>query len=603
MKSLKRMAIFAQPYWLVAFLLLITVVLPVAMELTVPRLLRFIIDAGIEAGNMEAIIQGSVLMLVASLIGVVATLGQGVCRALLSQGLAFNMRNALFAHIQTFSFANLDKLQTGQLMTRLSSDVDIVKMFLGSGIALILRFFLMVLGSYVFMFIIDWQLAVISLTLIPIAALLIWFVLRLAQPIYVVVQQYLGTINTIVQENLAGVQVVKAFVREPYEIERFEGANNSYMNQHIKVGRLLAVTMPSLMLLTNLGIILIVWFGGLSTIDGRLTIGQFVAFTNYLLIGMAPLLVLSNMLSLVPRAETSAERVFEVLDMNSIVEPPRTPIPNKIIKGDVSFSNVTFHYGNGQNVTVYPPIKDSNLAGGQDVLNGISFKVKAGERVALLGATGSGKSSLVNLLPRFYDPDDGRIEVDGNNVRDWDLETLRSNIGMVLQQTTLFSGTIRENITFGADNATFAEIQEAAKAAQAHNFILEMPDGYDSLVVERGANLSGGQKQRIAIARALLIQPGILILDDSTSAVDLETEALIQEALEKLMEGKTTFIVAQRINSVLNADRILVLDKGRLVAQGNHQQLLAKNSIYQEIFNSQLGNGSTPAGIPRGKQS
>jgi ATP-binding cassette subfamily B protein len=254
-------------------------------------------------------------------------------------------------------------------------------------------------------------------------------------------------------------------------------------------------------------------------------------------------------------------------------------------------------------VTVYPPIKDSNLAGGQDVLNGISFKVKAGERVALLGATGSGKSSLVNLLPRFYDPDDGRIEVDGNNVRDWDLETLRSNIGMVLQQTTLFSGTIRENITFGADNATFAEIQEAAKAAQAHNFILEMPDGYDSLVVERGANLSGGQKQRIAIARALLIQPGILILDDSTSAVDLETEALIQEALEKLMEGKTTFIVAQRINSVLNADRILVLDKGRLVAQGNHQQLLAKNSIYQEIFNSQLGNGSTPAGIPRGKQS
>jgi ATP-binding cassette subfamily B multidrug efflux pump len=586
MNSLKRMTPFVRPYRWVAFWLVITVILPVAMELIVPRALRYVIDQGIEPGQMDAILRGSAWMLVTALLGSLATLGQGVCRAQLSQGLAYDMRNRLFAHIQTFSFANLDQMQTGQLMTRLSSDVDLVRGFVSNGLALLLRAVLMILGSLIFMITTDAKLSLIMLVLLPLAALLIGGVMWLARPLFMVVQAKLSALNTSVQENLAGVQVVKAFVREHFEIRRFQDHNQSFMQENIKVGRLMAVAMPVLTLLTNLGIVSVVWFGGLDVTGGRLTLGELVAFNNYLMIGMAPLMLLGNMLTMVSRADASAQRFWEVLDTQPAVEVIPNPHRAAKIQGQVTFDSVIFHYdgdnpenGNG----------GSNHRGGRNVLDGISFNVQPGQRVALLGATGSGKSTLVNLIPRFYDVNQGHIRIDGVDVRAWDPESLRKKIGVVLQQTTLFSGTIRENIAYGRPNATLEEVVAAAQAAQAHDFILAMPQDYDSQVEERGANLSGGQKQRVAIARALLVSPGILILDDSTSAVDMETEAKIQAALDHLMARSTTFLVAQRVSSVLNADQIFVLDRGQIAAQGTHRELLESSPIYQEIYQSQMG--------------
>ena len=588
MNALKRMFPFVRPYRWVAFFLVITTVLPVGMELLVPRALRYVIDTGIEPGDMAAIVRGSAFMLAFALIGAIATLGQGFARAELSQGLAYDMRNVLFGHIQTFSFANLDQMQTGQLMTRLTSDVNLVRMFVSTGLALLLRALLMVIGSVVAMLFIDWQLTMIMAVLLPLAFLLIWSVMRLARPLFIVVQHKLSGLNTIVQENLAGVSVVKAFVREDHENGRFHNINQDYKDQNIRVGRLMAVTLPILTLLTNLGIVAVVWFGGLSVISGRLSIGELVAFNSYLMIGMAPLMLLGNILTMVSRADASSARVWEVLDTEPLVKTAVSPHKSNELTGAVQFTDVTFAYTSSQNG------EQAALSGSgnRNVLNRISFDVEPGKTVALLGATGSGKSTLISLIPRFYDADQGHVVIDGLDVAEWDPTSLRKHIGVVLQQTTLFSGTVHENIAYGRPDATLAEVTAVAKAAQAHNFISHMEGGYDSYVEERGANLSGGQKQRIALARALLIEPSILIMDDSTSAVDLETESKIKQALDGLMAGKTTFIVAQRIQSVLNADQIIVLDEGQIHAQGTHEELLTSSPIYGEIYQSQMGNGN-----------
>jgi ATP-binding cassette subfamily B protein len=494
-------------------------------------------------------------------------------------------------------------MQTGQLITRLSSDVDVVRLFLSAGLSLLLRAVLMITGSVMMLIITDWQLSLVMLVVLPITGAIIWSVMRAAGPLFRVVQQELAKLNTIVQENLAGVHVVKAFVRERFEIERFEQQNLDYREQTIKVGRLIAIAMPTLMMLTNLGTVAIIWLGGLDVIGGRLSVGELVAFNNYLMIGMTPLLLLGNVLTMVSRAEVSAARILELLNSRPMIQTIPTPHRAEVVKGQVVFENVSFHYptrpaANGRREM--DPFDDrrngydqvagrTNGTDSREVLNNVSFVVESGQQVALLGATGSGKSTLVNLIPRFYEVTGGRIRVDGVDVRDWEPAALRAQIGMVLQQTTLFSGTIRQNIAYGRPDASLESIIAAAQAAQAHDFITAMPNGYDSVVEARGVNLSGGQRQRIAIARALLISPGILVLDDSTSAVDMETEFKIQQALESLMLGRTTFIVAQRISSVLKADLIIVLEAGRIAAQGTHQQLLQTSPIYQEIYGSQLG--------------
>ncbi len=596
MTSLRRMMRYMRPYpWAIAFGIL-TVVLPVAMELLVPRMLQYVIDKGIRARDMDAIWTGSLVMLGSALFGAIATLGQGFCRAQLSQGIAFDMRNDLFNHIQSLPFATLDQFQTGGLMTRISSDVDVIRTFSSNGLALILRAVLMIIGSVILIVLTDWELSLVMIVCIAISAVMIWLLMRLASPLFIIVQQRLSVLNTIVQENLAGIRVVKAFVRERYEIDRFAKRNQEYQDENVKVGRILSLATPSLTILTNVGTVAVIWFGGLDVIGNRLSVGELVAFNNYLMIGMTPLLMLGNILTMASRAEASAVRVLEILDTDKLVQSPDADRARPL-HGSVVFDGVSFRYnhnGNHAAASDYTPVTASPTNVQPSVLDRVSFEVKPGERVALLGVTGSGKSTLVNLITRFYDVTNGHILIDGIDVRDWSLEALRSQIGVVLQETILFSGTVRENIAYGQPDATLDAVIAAAQTAQAHDFIMGMPNGYDSIVEARGANLSGGQKQRIAIARALLIHPTILILDDSTSAVDLDTEFKIQSALDDLMAQTTTFIIAQRINSVLNADQILVLDGGHIVANGTHRELLKTCAIYQDIYRSQFGTNGLP---------
>ena len=581
-----------RPYRWTLFLGFWTTVLPVAMELSVPRLLQFMIDDGIRPRQMDIIVQGALWMFVAAMIGALSTLGQGYCRAVVSQGLAFDIRHALFKHIQSLSFANLDQMQTGRLMTRVSSDVDVVRMFSSAGLALLLRVLLMIFGSMIMLLLTDWQLSLIMIAVAGISAVFIRHLMLQATRLFTSVQSRLGALNTLVQENLAGIQVVKAFVRGRFEIDQFAESNQDYREKNIEVGELMAVAMPVLQVLTNVGTVAVLWFGGMSVIGDRLTLGELIAFNNYLLIGMGPLLFLGNLLMMAARAEASAERVVEVLDTQPALRVSAAPHIAESLRGEVVFDRVSFHYSRRDT----SQDNGADRISGEDVLQEISFVAQPGQQIALLGATGSGKSSLVNLITRFYDVSSGAVTVDGVNVKDWEPKALRSQIGMILQEAILFSGSVRENIAYGNPAATLDEVILAAQAAQAHEFIEAMPHGYDSLIEAGGANLSGGQKQRIAIARALLIRPGILVFDDSTSAVDMETEFKIQAALEALAATRTTFVIAQRITSVIKADQILVLDQGRIAARGTHHQLLQASAIYREIYESQLGEVSAPAG-------
>ncbi|MBI5960474.1 MAG: ABC transporter ATP-binding protein, partial [Chloroflexi bacterium] len=553
MTSLRRMTHYLSHYPWSATLGFLTVFLMVATELVVPRALQVVIDQGIRKGSMDAVWSGVLVMLAAAVGGALATLGQGVFRARLSQGIAFDMRNDLFNHIQSLSFTKLDEMQTGGLMTRISSDVDIIRMFSSNGLSLLLRALLMIIGSVIMIVLTDLQLSLVMFVCLSVAGVVIWTFMHTARPLFTVVQEKLSALNTVIQENLAGIRVVKAFVRETDEISRFDDYNRDYMRQNIRVGRILTLVMPALTVLTNLGIVGVIWFGGQDVIEQRISLGELIAFNNYLMIGMTPLLLLGNMLNMASRAEASAARVLEIMDTRSQIQLTSTAYHPDRLLGQVCFENVSFRYKTSEN-----GIEEAARNG--NVLENISFNVKPGQRVALLGATGSGKSTLVSLLSRFYDVTGGCILVDQVDVRDWNAEALRSQIGLVPQTTTLFSGTIRENIAYGKPDTALNEIIEVARAAQAHDFITAMPAGYDSIVEARGANLSGGQKQRIAIARALLVRPSILILDDSTSAVDLETEIKIQDALDEICRSATTFIIAQRINSVLKADQIIILE-------------------------------------------
>jgi ATP-binding cassette subfamily B protein len=428
------------------------------------------------------------------------------------------------------------------------------------------------------------------IALIPLVGLIMVWVIRRAYRLFSVVQERLDDVNTVLQENLAGIRVVKAFVRSQHEIQRFGKANNNLMDQTILANLSVAVTFPAMMLILNLGIAAAIWFGGVQVTVGDLTVGELIAFTNYLTRTLMSLLFVSMLIMRLARASASALRIEEVLDSTPEIQfQPRVEMTDPL-NGRVKFENVTLSY---------------NQDGGDPVLKDVSFTAEPGQTVAVLGSTGSGKSSLIHLIPRFYDVSDGRVTIDGIDVRHMDESGLHRNIGVAMQEAVLFSGTIRENIRFGCPEASDEEVISAAKAAQAHDFILNFPDGYETQLGQRGVNLSGGQKQRIAIARALITHPVVLILDDSTSAVDVETESRIEAALENLLQGddsspqtarSTRFVVAQRISTVLNADKIIVLDNGMVAAQGTHSELLKSSEIYREIYQSQLGNGGLAHG-------
>ena len=489
-----------------------------------------------------------------------------------SQSLAFDFRNDLFAKIQRLSFSYHDRNQTGQLMIRATDDVEKLRLFLGQGLIQLLSAAVMLVGTLIIIFTTNVKLALVTLWILPVALILFVIFSRVARPMFTKVQQKLSSLNTTLQENLAGIKVVKSFTREKSEEDKFDIQADALMKQNIDIAKVFAFMFPLVFLIANLGQATTLYFGGRQIIAGTLTLGEWEEFSLYLIYLFLPIAQFGFIINQFSQASASATRIFEILDTKNDVTDKPEAIALPSIKGHIKFEDVTFRY----------------FGGGEPVLKNVSFETLPGQTVALLGATGSGKTTIINLLPRFYDPTEGRITIDGRDLRDLTIQSLRSRIGIVLQETTLFSGTIRDNIAFGKPDATQAEIEAAAKAAAAHDFIMEFPEGYDTPVGERGTTLSGGQKQRVAIARALLLDPQILILDDSTSSVDLTTEAQIQEALDTLMKGRTSFVIAQRISTVINADLILVLDKGEVVARGRHEELMEESEIYAEIYNSQL---------------
>lgn len=576
MSDLRRMLKYLNPYKKEAIIATILVAFVVIADLSIPRLVQVIIDDGVAQGDMNVILWTSLLMIGASLLSAAISIANTYYSVKASRGFEADLREAIFKKIQTFSFGNLDDLNTGQLLTRLTSDLNMVQLVVSMGLRMFSRAPLMFLGSFGIMFATNPNLAMVILALMPVTLVLVTFFIRLVRPLFTLVQERLDHLNQVLQENLTGIRVVKAFVRGDHENRRFEKANTSLYEISLKMAQYISIFFPIIMTLMNLGTVAIIYYGGLQVHAGTTSVGQIMAFTNYLFATMFPVLMLAMMAAQISGASASATRIMEVIDSVPEVQDSPDAVALDEIRGRVAFENVSFSY------------RDD---GGDPVLTDVSFTAEPGEKVALLGQTGSGKSSLINLIPRFYDTSEGRVTIDGIDVRDIKMDSLRSHMGISLQEAILFSGPIRDNIKYGKPDASDEEVVEAAKTAQAHEFIMAFPEGYDTMVGERGANLSGGQKQRLAIARALLVKPRILILDDSTSSVDVETEAEIENALESLMGDTTSFIVAQRISTVLKADKILVLDNGRIAAEGRHEELMDTSPLYREIYESQLGDG------------
>jgi len=539
-------------------------------NMTVDQLLAKMNTDKTNAPN-DLITAGVTIVVFAVLMGLFAFL-QNYWAEKNSQSVAFDLRNDLFTRIQRLSFSYHDRNQTGQLMVRATDDVEKVRLFIGQGLVQLVGAFLLITGTLIILFTTNARLALVALPILPIALVLFMIFGIISQPLFTKIQQKISALNTVLQENLAGIKVIKAFAREKSEQVKFNRTADNLMKQQIVIARLFTILFPLTFLIANLGQSAILYYGGRQIINGTLTIGEWQEFSLYLVYLFFPVAMFGMIITQMGQASASAKRIFEILDAKSDVTDKPDAVPMPQMQGHVVFDHVTFRY----------------FGGGDPVLDNVSFEVQPGQTVALLGATGSGKTSIINLLPRFYDPTEGRITIDGYDLRELCLESLRSQIGIVLQETTLFAGTIRDNIAFGKTDASMDEVIAAAKAAAAHDFIMSFPQGYDTPVSERGTTLSGGQKQRVAIARALLLNPRILILDDSTSNVDLATELQIQEALDLLMKGRTSFVIAQRISTVMNADLILVMDKGGIVASGQHEELMLDSPIYAEIYHSQL---------------
>ena len=578
MKNLLKLLRYLKPYWKEAIGSIVLLVFVVLMDLAIPRLVQQIIDKGITPGDLAEVKRIALLMLGISFLNTLFAIGNNVASVNASEAAARDLREDLFKKIQEFSYSNLDQLKIGNLIVRLTSDITILQQTFRMSMRIGVRAPLVILGSFFLMYSTN---AALTLKVIPLMLLtgvvVVFFIVKLG-PLFLTVQKKLDSLNTVLQENVAGVRVVKAFVRRVHEEQRFEGVNEDYARMNIVIQLFYSAFAPILTLIVNAAMVAVVWAGGLQVIGGTLTIGQIVAFVDYLNTAMAPLLVMVMLGNALAAGIASADRVTEIFDTQpEIVDSAQALFAEPSIRGRVEFQHVGFYYDGAVD---------------ERVLEDINLVAEAGQTVAILGATGSGKSTLVNLIPRFYDVKEGCILIDGTDVRDIRQDALLAAVAVTPQDTILFSGSVSQNIAYGRPDATQAEIIQAAKAAQVHSFIEGLPQGYDTLIAQRGVNLSGGQKQRIAIARAILCRPKILILDDSTSAVDVETESKIQAALDRLIKGSTSFIVAQRISTVLNADKIIVLDKGRLVAQGTHAELIQHSLVYKEIFDSQLGDGN-----------
>lgn len=571
MKTLLRVAPYFKKFRLLLVLGYIAVIGNAAFNLAVPRLIGQAVDEGVARQDVGQLIFLSVLIVLASAMRGLCAFGQNYLGESAAQGGSYQLRRALYAHVQALSFSFHDNAQTGDLLTRSMADVEQLKNFTGRGMLMIFNLLLLVLGVGFALAFMNWKLALLSLTILP---LLYWRAAsfsRSMRPLFRAIQDQVAVVATIVQDQAAGARVVKAFGQEQREIERFDRENEALYKRYFESTRLQSFNNPFLNFVANAATILMLWVGGLLVIGNQLTLGELVAFYAYLLQIVGPVRQGGFLMSMASRAAASSERIVEVLDTPIEVFSKPDAIELADIRAEVEFEDVTCEY--------HP---------GRAVLEHVSFKAEPGQTIALVGATGSGKTTVANLIPRFYDVSDGRVLIDGVDVRDVSLGSLRRQIGIVMQETTLFSGSIRENIGFGKADATQDDIEWAARQARADEFIARLPDGYETRVGERGVSLSGGQKQRVAIARALLMDPKILILDEFTSAVDAATERLIRAALNELMRGRTTFVIAHRLSTVRAADMILVLKSGRLVDTGTHEELLESSPTYREIHASQL---------------
>lgn len=565
---------YIKKYWKLFLASVTCVAFEAICDLMQPTIMSKIVDIGVAKKDMSYVLRMGGIMLMVTGIGAVFASSRNIISSNVSQKFAAELRSDLFKKIESFSFDNIDKFEGASLVTRLTNDVTQVQNFVNGLMRIFIKAPILCIGSIIMAVRLNRHMAVIILIIVPVIGVLIAANLQIGYPYFIKVQKALDRVNAVLREYLSGVRVVKAFNRFKFETGRFKKINDEYASVSIKAMRIMAIFSPGISLTVNIGIVIVIWLGGIRVNNGQMHVGQIIAFINYMTQILFALMIISNVFTMFVRARASAERIGEVFkEENSIKVSEVKEVP-EAVKGRIDFEHVYFSYMGST---------------GEPVLKDITFSCVQGETIGIIGSTGSGKSSLVNLVPRFYDVSSGSVKVDGIDVRNISIKELREKIAVVPQKTVLFTGTVTENIRWGRENASLEEVEEAAKISEAHDFIAAFPEGYDTRLGQGGVNFSGGQKQRVSIARALVRKPEILILDDCTSAVDVATESRIREGLSKYIGGLTCLIIAQRITSVMNADRIIVLDNGRIDAIGTHKELMAASDTYKDIFLSQLG--------------
>lgn len=575
---------YLKPYWFFALLCPLAMILEVSMDLLQPTLMSDIVDNGILGTasadeNLRYVLVTGLKMLVFSLIGCFGGIASAAFGTAAAQKMGNDLRKDAFAKVMHMSFQQTDKFTTGSLVTRLTNDITAIQEFVAMSLRMFVRTGMQFIGGIAVILTLNVNFGLVLVISLPVQLIAVAIIMKKASPLFSIVQSRLDKVNSVVQENVSGARVVKAFTREEYEINRFDNANTDLMTTNLKVQKLLATLNPILMIIMNASVIAIIMIGGFQVEAKAMQVGEVMAAVTYITQILMSVMMVGMMFQQVSRSAASMKRVNEVLSANPVISDGHKSADSDN-SGTVEFRNVGFSYPGSS---------------GKPVLSGIDLKAKKGQMIAILGSTGCGKTSLVNLVPRFYDATKGDVLVDGVNVKDYDVDTLRSKIGVVLQKSELFSGTVAENIRWGCETATDEEVKTAAKIAQAEEFIDGFNDGYDTMISEKGASLSGGQKQRMAIARAIIKKPEILIFDDSTSALDLSTEAKLHKALRENLSGVTVIMIAQRIASVMRADKIAVLENGSICAFGTHKELMETSDVYRDIYYSQMKQGEEEA--------
>ncbi len=566
---------YLKPYWFFAIMTPLTMIGEVFIDLMLPTLMSKIVDEGVLGHNFELIVRTGLMMLLLAVCGGICGVGSSAFSGATSHSFSRDLRNDAFAKVMDLSFQQTDKFTTGSLVTRMTTDINLIQQFVDLVLRMFVRSFMMFAGGIVMMLRLNIDFGIVLVVALPIELIAMFIIVGKASPLFKVLQKKLDKVNSVVQENVSGARVVKAYVREDFETERFSGANDDLTGTALRVQKIMAVLGPVLTIVLNVSVVAIIFIGGekIESIASEMKVGSIMAAITYITQILHSITMVSMMFQSITRAKASADRISEILDTDAVIVSGNEKIESI---DEIEFENVDFFYPGFE---------------GKTVLNNLNLKIRKGENIAILGSTGSGKTSLVNLIPRFYDVSDGVLKINGIDVKDIDLESLRSKISIVMQKTELFSGTVSSNMRWGDEEADEDELRTAADIAEASEFIENKPDKYEGYVAEKGASLSGGQKQRLSIARSILKKPDVLIFDDSTSALDLSTEARLRQKLFAKLEGTTVITIAQRIASIKNCDRIAVIDDGNLVAIGSHEELLGSSEIYRDIYESQMKKG------------